>query len=516
MEKLGYSRMALVVSVFCAAMTIAASAQTFTTLAKFDQKDGGNPVAGPLVQGPNGNLYGTSSEGGTNCNIGVNDDGCGSVFEVTPAGKLAAIYSFCPQVSCTDGESPQRALVLAANGNFYGSTLQKGMNGYGTIFEVTPAGKLTTLYSFCFQTNCADGVNPSRLLQAADGNFYGETEEVDRDAGTVFEITATGNLTTLYSFCSQPNCADGEIPWGGLVQGTDGNFYGVTNSGGPYAGGNVFKLSPNGSGGWTENLLYSFCAHRNTNGSCTDGGGPEGALLEAPNGNFYGTTVSGGANGLGGTVFEVTPDGTLTTLYNFCSETGARGICLDGSEPAGQLVQASDGNFYGTTSLGGVPCNSSSRYQEGCGTAFRITPAGEFTPIYNFCSQGGCPDAGLYPDAGLAQATNGTFYGLTYAGGDLGRCNSGGCGTIFSLSLGLPPFVEAVPNFGKAGRVVGILGNNLTGASSVTFNGTPATFTVISATAIKATVPTGVTRGKIEVVTPSGTLSSNVAFQVLP
>jgi uncharacterized repeat protein (TIGR03803 family) len=311
--------------------------------------------------------------------------------------------------------------------------------------------------------------------------------------GTIFKITPSGTLTTLYSFCSQGGCADGEFPDAGLVQAINGDFYGTTVQGGAnpssYAGGSgtVFKMTPSG----ILTTLYSFCSQS----GCADGEFPN-PLIQATNGELYGTTGHGGAYGAG-TVFKITPSGTLTTLYSFCSQSGCPEF------PTAGLVQATDGDFYGTTYGGGV--NNS-------GTIFKITPSGMLTTLYSFCSQSGCPD-GANPYGGLVQSTNGNFYGTTGYGGAYGNY-----GTIFSLSVGLGPFVETRPTSGKVGAVVEILGTNLTGASSVTFNGTPADFVVSSdsETEITATVPVGASSGKVQVATPSGTLSSNVPYRVLP
>jgi uncharacterized repeat protein (TIGR03803 family) len=309
-------------------------------------------------------------------------------------------------------------------------------------------------------------------------------------------MTPSGALTIVYNFCSKKQCADGAAPYAGLVQGSNGFFYGATSEGGAYNGGTIFEIGAAGR----LTTLYSFCSQPN----CADGDFPARTPIQATNGNFYGTTSGGGANSLpGGTIFEMTPEGVLTTIYSFCSQVESGVICLDGKGPD-SLVQATDGNFYGTTTLGGA---------KNAGTAFEISATGQFTQLYSFCSKPGCSD-GEYAGA-LAQLTNGTLYGLSDGGRTIDGCPSG-CGTIFSLSLGLGPFVQAVPGFAEVGRVVGILGNNLTGTTSVTFSGASAAFTVVSGTLIKATVPAGATTGTIEVTTPSGTLSSNVAFQIVP
>ena len=500
MSKLSLWRTISLVCVFCAVSAIGSPAQTFKSLVSFDGADGEEP--GALVQGSDGNFYGTTYAGGASDACGA---GCGTVFKINPGGRLTTLYSFTD----TDGSYPLAGLVQATDGNFYGTTQRGGANGAGTVFKITAAGKLTTLYSFCAQTGCTDGVFPNaRLVQATDGNFYGTTSAGgvnNNDAcysaggpvgcGTAFKITPGGTLTTLHRF----DGTDGAHPEAALVQGTDENFYGTTSGGGasnvsacnngaPQVGcGTVFKITPGG----TLTTLHSFDG--------TDGQNPYAGLVQATNGNFYGTTSIGGANnncGLGcGTVFKITSGGTLTTLYSF---NGA-----DGEEPSA-LVQATNGNLYGTTSVGGA---------NGVGTVFEITAEGTLTTLYNFCSQSGCVD-GAAPPAGLVQATNGNFYGTTNAGG--ANCAPFGCGTVFSLAVGLGPFVETRPASGKVGATVEILGTNLTRATGVTFNGTAATFKVVSGSLITTTVPSGATTGKVKVTTPGGTLSSNVPFRVTP
>ena len=486
--RLNWVKRACAVFVLCVTTAIALCAQTFTTLHSFDGTYGANPYAG-LVQATNGDGYATTPNGGAN--------GYGTVFKITPSGTLTVLYSFCSQSGCTDGANPQAALVQATNGDFYGTTSATSptsgeANGSnGTIFKITPGGTLTTLYSFCSKSGCTDGENPcAGLIQATDGDFYGTTYGGGASGGgTVFKITPGGTLTTLDSFCTQSGCPDGALPFAGLVQAANGNFYGTTSAGGAHSQGTVFKVTPGG----TLTTLYSFCAQS----GCTDGYGPHAGLVQATNGHFYGTTVGGGVFG-GGTVFEITPSGTLTRLHSFDDVDGPR-------FPYAGLVQGTDGNFYGTT-INGV-ANS-------IGAVFKITPRGTLTTLYSFCTQSGCPD-GADPYAGLVQATNGDFYGTTTYGGGYGT-TYGGYGTVFSLSVGLGPFVKTLPTSGKVGAAVNILGSDLTGATSVSFNGTAATFTVVSRFLITTTVPAGASSGEVQVVTPSGTLSSNVPFRVLP
>src|ERR1022692_1853466 len=202
LSNLNWGTRTCAVLVLCATTAIALPAQTLTTLFSFDGTDGAVPQAG-LVQATNGDLYGTTESGGTSTN--------GTVFKITPGGTLTTLYSFCSQTNCTDGANPYAGLVQAANGNFYGTTQYGGTNHRGTVFKITQGGTLTTLYSFCSQTNCTDGECPfAGLVQAANGNFYGTTESGGRanGYGTVFKITPTGTLTTLHRF----NGMDGAPP----------------------------------------------------------------------------------------------------------------------------------------------------------------------------------------------------------------------------------------------------------------------------------------------------------------
>lgn len=456
------------------------AAQTLTTLVNFDNETNGqNPYSSP-VQGGNGHFYGATGYGGPYADSGT-------LYEMAADGSLTTLLYF----NQTNGALPFANFLLTANGNFYSTTFYGGLyggGGAGVIFELTPAGEYTVVYSFCPPSGCPDGGNPNdALIQATNGNFYGTTaSEGANGQGTVFEFTAGGTLTALYSFCSKPNCTDGANPYAGLVQAANGKFYGTTNGGGTRDRGTVFEITAAGK----IATLYSFCSLP----GCTDGWGVLAGLVQATNGNLYGTAFLGGAHNHG-TIFEITPAGKFTTLYSFC----ARPNCTDGARPMAALIQATDGNLYGTT-MAGTSDN---------GTIFRITTTGTLTTLYSFCSKPNCAD-GAQPLAALTQATNGNFYGTTSGGG------SSGNGTVFELSLGLAPFAETVPAFGKVGAKILILGNNLSGTTNVSFNGTDATFTVVSETEITATVPAGATTGTVKVTTPSGALTSNVVFQVLP
>jgi uncharacterized repeat protein (TIGR03803 family) len=451
-----------------------ASTQTFSLLVSFDGTNGMFPLA-PLTQAMDGDYYGSTYSGGDT------DLPNGTLFKITSAGGFTSVYSYCGPTSCPDGSIPAAPMILEADGNLYGTTEYGGANGGGTAFRLSPAtGVPTIFYNFCSPPHCGDGYVPNGLILATDGNFYGTTGFTDRvqNPGTVFRLTPGGVLTTLYTFCRETGCTDGWIPFAGLVQATDGNLYGTTYNGGGCNVGTFFKVTL--AGAFTS--LHSFCY--------SDGAVPSG-LLQAASGELVGTTQSSGAND-GGTVFEITTTGTVTTLYNFCALSG----CADGSAPSpyAALIQATDGNFYGTTGAGGSSND---------GTVFKMTPAGVLTTLHSFDGSDG---AG--PAAELVQATAGNFYGTTNGGGSLGD------GTVFALGTGLGAFVKTAPTVGHVGAHVVILGNNLASTISVTFNGTAATFTVVSPGAIRTSVPTGATTGSVQVTTASGTLTSNVPFRV--
>jgi uncharacterized repeat protein (TIGR03803 family) len=501
MKRFGTHQIAITFLLF----SLSSVAQTFTNLADFGGLNGSNP-AWSLVQGADGNFYGTAQFGGGNCLSPCG--GAGTVFRVSPQGKLTKLYSFCDQGACLDGYLPFGGLVLGSDGNFYGATIFGGDSncddglgyGCGTVFKITPSGKLTTLYSF---TGGLDGAYSfGSLAEGTDGSFYGTTQQGGAQyEGTVFKITPGGALTTLYSFCSQFDCADGLYPLAGLVLGIDGNFYGTTSIGGPEGGmgyGTIFRITPTG----TLTVLHAFDEF--------DGNNSRSALIQASDGAFYGTTEEGGGNGGDlGTVFKITSDGTFTSLFDFGFTNGK---LLDGGQPYGGVIQGTDGNFYGTNFLGGSGADCLQGYFD-CGTVFSITSEGSLSTLYNFDFN---YPGGSNPLAGLIQSTDGNFYGTTDYGGARVSYPSYGFGTVFRLSTGLGPFVAFVNRFGGAGKSIGILGQGFTGTTSVLLNGVPSTFTVMSDTFIKATVPGGATTGYASVTTPTGTLTSNVPFRVIP
>ncbi len=496
MTRLRTWRVACVLFVLCAATAIAPRAQTLQTLIKLNPANGTNP-ADALIQGIDANLYGTMSRGG------VSTSCCGTVVQIHPSGELVNL-----DFKRGAGSTPLANLVLATDGNFYGTTGDGGANNLGEVFKVSPQGKITTLYSFCAQANCPDGASPfGGLVEGRDGNLYGTTsaggDVTCKDSnpggcGTAFRVTPHGALTTLHAFTGP----EGAVPYAGMILASDGNsFYGTTLWGGTssfcqasFGCGTVFKMTPSGQ----LATIYNFCSQPN----CTDGQYIYAPLMEGADGNFYGATNAGGQSAFGlpegcGTLFQLTSSGSLTTLYTFNSTT-------DGARP-NAVVQGTDGNFYGTTSLGDA----------GNGTIFVMTPSGGLQYQHGFVGGDGANPAG-----GLLQATNGIFYGTTIAGGSYkSDCNTGGyegCGTVFTLNMGLRPFVSLVRNPAKVGQTFGILGQGFTGTTSVSLNGTSAAFAVVSDTLMRATVPPGATTGYVTVTTPSGTLTSNVPFHVIP
>ncbi len=381
-----------IVFLFCAATVITSLAQSklaFTTLVSFNGTDGNEPI-GALVQHRDGNFYGTTALGGASR--------LGTIFRLTPSGQLTTLYSFCSQSNCVDGADPNGGLVLGPDGNFYGTTSGGGTYGEGAFFKMTMGhtpGAMTTLYSF---QGCHVACGIGWLVLGSDGNFYGTTYYGGSyNDGMLFKITPSGVLTTLHNF----DGSDGSGPDAPLVQASDGNFYGTTQYGCASDGGTVFKISPESP--YTLTTLYTFCSQPN----CTDGIAPVG-VVQAGDGNFYGLTFLGGnpscTDGCG-TVFKVTPAGVLTTLHSFSGP--------DGEYPEAPLLLGRDGNFYATTGGGGI-----GNY----GTVFKVTSTGTLTTLHNFDGYNQYPAYGA-----LLQTSFGLLYGTAGQGGAYDA------GTIYSL-----------------------------------------------------------------------------------
>jgi len=369
---------------------------TSGVLYSFNGPEGGYPCAA-LIQGTDGNFYGTTQYGGLYGN--------GTVFSMTTNGIQSTLFSFDFYVN---GANPLGALLQASDGNFYGTTTYGGIHDGGTIFRMTTNGAVTVLHSF----NVSDGAEPcGALAQAADGSFYGTTlSGGSSDYGTVFRMTTNGALTTLFSF----DYSDGAYPQSALVQGIDGSFYGTATSGGAGYQGTLFKVTTNG-------VLTTLVSFDNSNGAY-----PQGTLALGVDGSLYGTTVYGGTNDYG-TVFSLTTGGTLTTLLWFQGSNG--------SNPQGGLIQGSDGNFYGTTAQGGPFGN---------GTVFTLATNDAATNLYSFNGTNGS-----YPGAALIQASDGNFYGTTDFGATgFDGVTWSGNGAVFRLAppvAPVPPLVVTQP-----------------------------------------------------------------------
>lgn len=372
-------------------------AQTAAVLYRFTGfKDGAGPRAS-LLRDAQGNLYGTTSGSNTFA---------GTVFELTVSGTEKTLETY----GGTD--SSDAGLIRDGAGNFYGTTYYGGIYGGGSIFEITPGGTVKLLYSF---SGMGDGGSPtSTLLRDEQGNLYGTalygnvtSSLCSFGCGEIFELSAAGDFTVLYSFTG---LADGRDPVAGLVRDGRGDLYGTTYYGGNtecaanFGCGVVFELSPTGA----LTVLHNF------NG---DGAGPAGPLLRDAQGTLYGTTSND--NNSSGTVFAISSTGSFTTLFSFDGENGG--------SPWGALVMDADGNLYGTTLYGG---SSSCGGGGGCGVVYKLTPSGMETVLHKFS---GPPD-GRYPQAGLVMDAQGNLYGTTVIGGLItGEC-SGGCGTVFKVT----------------------------------------------------------------------------------
>ena len=440
------------------------SAQTVTAVYSFTGKNSSaNPSEVMPTQGRDGKLYGTS---------GGNTGGVyGTVFSLATNGLYRQLHTF----DSTNGANPDGGVALASDGNFYGTATGGGSGKGGVLFKITPNGVYTVLHSFL---GGSDGTLPAAPpIEGSDGSLYGTTYGNTTTYSTIYKYSrASGTYSTLYQF-DQPH---GQFVIAPLIQATDGNLYGTAFQGGGTNCGTIFEVNTSGLPLFT----YSF--------PCGLGGSsPVGPLLQTSDGSFYGTTSLGGSAFVG-TIFKLDQKGNVQTLYSF---QGFSGRNADGSSPYGGLYQATDGKLYGSASAGGT---------QNFGTLFQITTSGSYKQLYSFTAP-----TGSFASGALMQDTNGLLYGTTLLSGRFGF------GTVYSLDLGLLPFVALVRYTGKIGSKAQILGQGLTGTTSVTFNGVNATtFTVFSDTYMTATVPTGATTGPVVVTTPSRTLTSNVNFRV--
>ena len=531
-------------------LTVAANAQTYAPLYTYPVGSGAySGITAPqvMVQGQDGNLYSTIQNNGSKS--------VGTVYKMTTGGALTTIYSFCFLTSCTDGSYPHGGVTLGIDGNFYGTTANGGTKGAGTAFKLTPTGTLTTLWNFTNGTddsapiytvlqgqdgnlygvseeqyagqygtffklttkgvitphtfNYTDGATPNLPTQGTDGNFYG-TAQVGGDAtckcGVVYKATAAGKITVLHKFTGYPS--DGNNPWGILVQGTDGNFYGTTRAGGSANAGVAFKITPTG----VYTLLHSF------NSYTGDGVFPLAGMTLAPDGNFYGTTGSGGSKNAG-SIYKLTPAGVETTLYSFCSVA-----CSNGFGAATPLVLHTDGKFYGNTngnSLGGSVFYS---FDVGFQPLVDlVTWTAKVGAKVGILGQGFTGTTGVSFGGVSAAFTNisDTYMTATVPAGALT-----GVVTVTTFTstmkgnrnfLVKPQVTSFSPASGVVGTSVTITGMSLTQTKSVTIGGKSAAFTVNSNTQVTATVPVGAKTGAaISVTTAGGIGASTAKFVVVP
>jgi uncharacterized repeat protein (TIGR03803 family) len=521
---------AVAVIAFAVQGTVTLQAQVFNVFYSFNQgaTEPGSP-SGVVAQGPDGNLYGYSDYGGSNPSCQVKK-GCGTIYRITPCQGCTPVapivlYSFASYDNCGWG------LTLGSDNNFYGAC-QTGGASYGYVYQFIPngtgPGTLTPIYTFCENgPPCTDGaITTARPIEGRDGNYYLNTIAGGNPnctnvisangCGTVFQLIPpveqggqwTGNV--LYAFPPDNNLVN---PSGVLTVGDDGYLYGTTQGAAftpdnfpscPPNCGAIYKIST--TGGQKPIVLHTF---QGQNATPPDGATPTKGVIQSTDGKFYGSTVQGGANGLG-FVYKMTGNGEVETFpppppspfdYSLTVQDAVNGVPL-------AMTQASDGNFYGDArscdDLGVDGC----QYYAGFGGIFEITPSGTFSWVQAFDGPNGAN-----PDSKVTD-TSGVIYGVTGLGGESNH------GVMYSITLNdveQPQFCRPQILAGQANSTIGILGQGfVSGSSTVEFGGVPATVTSITPTYITATIPPGAQTGLVTVTTGSTTLNSLQSFYVLP
>lgn len=394
---------------------------SYALVHSFSGADGSQPQSA-LIQATDGNFYGATTFGGT--------FDLGTVFKIDSQGNVTVLHSFSGPLG-PEGAGPTASLIQGRDGSFYGTSFLGGVVGGGTVFKIDQSGRITVLHAF----SGTDGQVPlGVMIQGSDGFFYGTTAlggnlgctaplgDLPKGCGTIFKIDSMGNFVSLYSFAGM----DGEVPFAGLTQSSDGSFYGTTLAGGSSGLGTVFRMDSSGH----LTIVHSFTG--------VEGGGPAASLLRGRDGRFYGTTSVGG-NWNSGTIYSVDPVGNVIVLHSFNG--------VDGASSQSALIQTSDGTFYGTTQLGGnASCTASNN--KGCGTVFKLDTSGNVTVLHAFAGQ---PTDGSSPQyAGLIQATDGTLYGTTQYGGSTNK------GVVLQIS-GIPVSPPATPTTGVINiQIVGL------------------------------------------------------------
>ena len=332
----------------------------------------------------------------------------------------AQVFTSLVNFAGSNGATPMYMTLIEANdGNLYGTTIAGGASSEGVLFQMTLNGQLKLVYSFCNRAHCSDGRQPyGGVIQGTDGNLYGTTAYGGfrfHPFGTVFKTTLSGHLTVLHMFCAggpvRGHCTDGSLPLAAPVEGRNGQFYLTTNGSLPMDSGSdstAVRISSSGS-------LTVLCADREGCQAAGDLRETVSSLIQAKDGSFYGTAGYGYQGN--GTIFKI-KSGKVSVFHNFCSNKN----CADGQQPLGSLVIGKDGNFYGTT-FGIVSDPWATKH----GTVFSITPSGKLTTQYRFCKQTKCAD-GAAPTSGLVEGTDGNFYGTTTIGG------TNNDGTIFKIT----------------------------------------------------------------------------------
>jgi uncharacterized repeat protein (TIGR03803 family) len=413
-EKKSDLRSTLRLSVLSVLLAAVAQGQSYKVLYSFQcAPDGAGPEAG-LTRDKAGNLYGTTSIGGSlNCAFG----GCGTVFQITPSGVEKVIYMFQGKIAANDGQNPQGTIQFDGAGNMYGTTILGGntttcgAEGCGTVYKISPQGKETILHSFSAGT---DGLEPvGGLATDHAGHLYGVASAGGAyGGGTLFRMGMDGSqYTILHQFSPT---TEGTGPEGNIILDAAGNIYGATQGGTSYLGGTVYKLDSAGN----LTVLHTFTG-------VPDALSPRLSPVRDAHGNLYGETDDGGGGTAPfcgpspgcGTVYKVDSAGNESVLYAFGGTTdgavGANGVALD-----------TQGNIYGTTIEGGFTTGACAF--DGCGTLFEVTPSGTETVLHQFGTTSG---DGTSPFAASLLRVGRTLYGTTSFGG------TSGCGTIFEERL---------------------------------------------------------------------------------
>lgn len=419
-----------------------------------------------LIEGADGNFYGIASEGGTGRNAQ------GTVFKITRGGEFTLLYSFAerPDGTLPNGATPT-SLVEGMDGFLYGTTEVDGANGVGTAFRMSKSGKITLLHSFCNTIDCSDGAYPSFLTQGIDGNFYGATGPQNPPTSILFSMSPSGAFETLHTFDTKTQ-PDGTGVFG-MVQLADGNFYGTTVAGNQFTPFNsVFRFNP-ATGGYT--ILHGFNSDINLSNVASSG------LTFASDGNLYGLRV-------GSILYRITLSGTYDEIRPVSSTQ-----YMDGD-----IIQASDGNFWGG-------------FFAAPGIVFSSTLSG--TVLENLPLD---PSVNGSNPLSLLQAADGKVYGLSYQNGaPNGQASNG---AFWVIDAGLSPPKPSIINFqpasGKPGSTFLLQGAHFVGTTGVTVGGTSASFSVLSANYVRVTVPTEASTGEISVTNAGGTSTTTNPFTV--